>query len=135
MNEAVKRVAVVELERAGKKRGKYNNYTPEDRARIGKYAAENGATRAALHFSKVLGLDINESTARKFKSEYCQEFSKMVRCSGEGVAAATVKSLPTKPQGRPLLLEELDRGWAWLIISTQEIANLPYHDRKKSRSK
>ena len=30
-------------------RGKYNDYTPEQRAQIGKYAAENGPTRAANH--------------------------------------------------------------------------------------
>ena len=35
-------------------RGKYNSYTPEERGRIGKYAAENGATKAAMHFSKLL---------------------------------------------------------------------------------
>ena len=28
-------------------RGKYNSYSPEQRAGIGKYATENGATRAA----------------------------------------------------------------------------------------
>ena len=33
--------------------GKYNSYTPEQRARIGKYAKENGATRAAKHFTAV----------------------------------------------------------------------------------
>ena len=33
---------------------KYNTYTPEQRAEIGKYAAENGNTSAARHFSKVL---------------------------------------------------------------------------------
>lgn len=36
------------------KRGKYNDYTPEQRAQIGKYAAENGPTRAAKHFSQLL---------------------------------------------------------------------------------
>jgi len=33
---------------------KYNTYTPEQRAEIGKYAAENGNTSAARHFLKVL---------------------------------------------------------------------------------
>lgn len=32
-------------------RGKYNSYTPQQRAKIGKYAAENGPTRAAKHFT------------------------------------------------------------------------------------
>jgi len=31
--------------------GKYNSYTSAQRAEIGKYAAENGATSAAKHFS------------------------------------------------------------------------------------
>ena len=46
--------------------------------RIGKYATENGPTKAAAHFSKVLDCKINESTARKFKCEYLNEIEKMV---------------------------------------------------------
>ena len=36
------------------KQTKYNDYTPEQQAEIGRYAAENGPTRAATHFSRVL---------------------------------------------------------------------------------
>ena len=43
------------------RRGKYNCYSPEERASIGKYAAENGATQAAKHFSRMLGQTVNES--------------------------------------------------------------------------
>ena len=32
----------------------YNKYTPEQRAMIGRYAAENGPTLAANHFTKIL---------------------------------------------------------------------------------
>ena len=46
------------------RRGQYNSYSKEQRAMIGKYAAENGATRAAKHYSAVWGIPINESTAR-----------------------------------------------------------------------
>ena len=42
---------------------KYNSYTPEQWARIRKYATENGATRAAKHYTAVWGIFINESTA------------------------------------------------------------------------
>jgi len=35
----------------GKSRGKYNCYTGKQRAQIGKYAAENGPTRAAKHLA------------------------------------------------------------------------------------
>ena len=40
--------------RAPTSRGKYHDYTraPEQRAQIGKYAAENGPTKAAKHFSQ-----------------------------------------------------------------------------------
>ena len=62
------------------KRSRYNSYTPEERAKIGKYASENGATRAARHFSQSLERSINESTARKFKSEYLEQL-KSVRKS------------------------------------------------------
>ena len=40
-----------------------NNYYSPESASIGKYAAENGDTRAAKHFSHTLGQSVNESTA------------------------------------------------------------------------
>ena len=43
---------------ASSRRGQYNEYTSEQRAEIGKYSAENGPTRAARHFSEVLGIVI-----------------------------------------------------------------------------
>ena len=49
-------------------RGKYNDYTPEQRAQIGKCAAENGPTRAAKHFSKLMSRNIPEPTARRLKT-------------------------------------------------------------------
>jgi len=48
-------------------RGKYNQYSPQQRAAIGKYAAENGPTRVARHFSDKLKMKISEPMARKFK--------------------------------------------------------------------
>ena len=46
------------------KRGKYNRYSPEDRANIGTHAVENGASKAARHYSKIMGVVINDSTVR-----------------------------------------------------------------------
>ena len=43
---------------------------PQQRAKIGKYASENGPTRAAKHFTATWGIHVNESTARRLKSEY-----------------------------------------------------------------
>ena len=52
------------------KGGKYNVYSPEVRANIGKYAVENGVMNAARHFSKELESPIRESTVRNFKKAY-----------------------------------------------------------------
>ncbi len=49
------------------KRGKYAVYTDEDRAQIGKYAAQNGNERARKHFSTSFP-SLTESTVRNFKS-------------------------------------------------------------------
>ena len=43
-------------------RCKYNAYTAEQRAQIGRYAAENGNTKAAIFLLCMLGTKINEST-------------------------------------------------------------------------
>ena len=92
---------------------RYNDYTPEERASIGKYAAENGIVSAVRHFSRVGSKRVPESTARRLKTEYLRKMKELVKDGGirggsDGVAeenvAPVVKSLPTKPQGRPLLL-------------------------------
>ena len=114
VNKVVKRTLDEDSSKTVKKKGKYNSYSPEDRARIGKYATENGPTKAAAHFSKVLDCKINESTARKFKSEYLNEIKKMVHDDVDDYrydGKLVVSALPTKPQGRPLLLgKELDQA-------------------------
>ena len=49
-------------------RGAYTDYTPEDRAKIGRYAAENGPARATRHFT------MPETTGRRLKSELSCHF-------------------------------------------------------------
>ena len=62
-------------------------------------------TCAARQLSKLMGRSINESTARKMKCEYLEELKKRKKCA----AVPTVTFLPTKHQGRPLLLgKEVD---------------------------
>ena len=72
-NKEVKRT-FGDLNQSGKKtvtpQGKYNSYTREERAKIGKYAAENCATRAARYFSELLDQKITESTVRRLKSAF-----------------------------------------------------------------
>ncbi len=59
LNESVEKA----LEVKGK-RGKYNRYSPEDRAKIGTYAVENGASKAARHYSKIMGVVISTVRSR-----------------------------------------------------------------------
>ena len=53
-----------------RKRGDYYRYSPEQKAKMARYAIMNGNSKAATHFSKVLGRKINESTIRGFKASY-----------------------------------------------------------------
>ncbi len=88
---------------------KHNKYTPVERAVIGKYAAENGPTKVCNHFSKELGVIIVENTARKLRDEYLIQLKVQVdsQAPGQCYSAPTdVHCLPTKRQGRLLLLAE-----------------------------
>ena len=112
-------------------RRKYNRYTPEERAAIGKYAAENGPTRMAKYFSVKLKMHISEPTARKFKEEYLRKLQELITkqpCSSSSSTTCMpveVKVLPTKTQGRPLLLvEELDKCVQDYIKNLREIGGI-----------
>ena len=70
VNEGVKRCAEdanINGTEPTAKRGKYNDYTPEQCTQIGKYTAENGPTRAVKHFS------VPDSTVRRLKGAYLQQ--------------------------------------------------------------
>ena len=98
-----------------KTRGKYNSYSPEEGAKIGKYAVENGAIRASRHFSKRFDRSISESTVRRFEAEYLQALARKRETKDP-----TVKMLPMKSQGRPLLLgKELDESMQEYIKATR----------------
>ena len=84
-------------------REKYNGYSLEQRAQIDKYTAENGVTRASRHFSTRWKMDVPELSVRRMKSEYLSKVRE-VRARGEDSDVPSVTSLPTKPQGRPLML-------------------------------
>ena len=78
-------------------RGKYTVYSAESRAKIGKYAFENGNKGARVHF-KAQFPNLKESTIRNFKKAYKEQLKTTIR----------VTALPTRPRGRPPLLLELD---------------------------
>ena len=55
--------------------GKYNGYTPEERAQISKYALENGNTRAVRHFFKGPWSKNNEINREKAEGRVVQVYA------------------------------------------------------------
>ena len=90
---------------ATKKTRKYQILSAEFKDKIGKYAAENGNTAAARHFSNELEKPLSEATIWGFKSRYLEELSRKRKADEDPI----VESLPQKKRGHPLLLgDELD---------------------------
>ena len=83
----------------GRKR-KYTHFTPEQRAKIAKYAVQCGNMAATRHFSQEFPT-LGESTVRVFKKQYQEEIKK------KGTEEE-ISSLPKKKRGRPLTLGEFD---------------------------
>jgi hypothetical protein len=95
VKKEIKRTEDGSIER---KRGAYEKITPENKAKIAKFAAENGIAAAIRHFDKQQDFpNLKESTVRGWKKAYCAELSKT---KGEN----PIDQLPVKPIGRPLLL-------------------------------
>ena len=86
-----------------RKRGTYGKITPEKRAKIAKYAAENGIAAAIRHFKTKEGFSpstLKESTVRGWKKLYCEELDRRKKKADD----EPVQELPLKQTGRPLLL-------------------------------
>ena len=76
-------------------RGHYTVYTPEQKAEIGRYAAEHGNIKAVCtKYSEELGLEVKESTVRQFKKAYFIQLN-------EGKEPDEIKALTGKKRGRP----------------------------------
>ena len=93
--------AVLSEDQSGgdKRKRKYTHFTPQQRAKIAKYAAECGNTAAVRHFNQDFP-SLGESTVRVFKKQYMAELKKK---PGEDIM-----ELVSKKRGRPLTLGELD---------------------------
>ena len=86
-----------------RKRGPYKIISDIDKAKIGRYAAETGNTKAANKFG------VSESTVRGFKKGYLKKLQEVKNPDD-------VVTLEHGLRGRPLLLGELDiRVKAYLI--------------------
>lgn len=76
-------------------RGHYTVYTPEQKAEIGRYAAEHGNLKTVCtKFSEEFGIEVKESTVRQFKKAYFIQLN-------EGKDPDEIKALRGKKRGRP----------------------------------
>ena len=82
-----------------RKRKYTTTFTAEDRAKVGKYAAENGVAKAQRHFKQ---LNLSESTIRYFRKRYLNELSKRVKAGD----STEVTQLDVAKRGRKLALGE-----------------------------
>ena len=98
-----------------KKRGHYEKYMPEQKAMIGKRAAEHGVAATVCHYIKDFP-NLKENTVRDWRKAYRLELKKRVRNGSEGIT-----ELPLKKRGRPLLLgEQLDKQLQAYLTSFRE---------------
>ena len=89
---------------ATQKGSKHNLYFSEEKAAIGRYAAENGNYRAVRKFSSAQR-QVPESTVRGFKRMYLNELKKNKSATPESV----VRLDSGKKIGRPVQLGPLDK--------------------------
>ena len=87
-------------------RGRYEVFSSDEKAKIGKRAAEYGVLASIRHFSKIYpDRVLKESTVRGWKNKYKNELLKLQKSNEEVV----VRELVDRKRGRPLLLgNELD---------------------------
>ena len=100
------------------KRSPYFKATQEQKAVIGRYAAENGIVNSIRRFQKDFPADsLKESTIRGWKNAYLKELDSRKRSGRE----LDVKTLPQKKTGRPLILdEETDKEIQQYLLALRE---------------
>ena len=91
---------------AARKRGKYQHYSAETRGKIGKYASENGNSKAINHFKEELPI-LKESTVRTFKQAYEKRLGEEKKKGNTDATAI----------GRPPILRDLDSKLISLLKS------------------
>ena len=100
------------------KRGHYEKYTPQQKAMIGKTAAEHGVAASVRRYMKDFP-NLKENTVRDWRNAHRLELKKRGRNRGE--ESINITELPQKKRGRPLLLgEELDKQVQAYLTSFRE---------------
>ena len=108
---------------AGKKHGSYSTISEELKAKVAKYAAENGVSSSLRHFKSVQELDLKESTVHGWVTTYQKRLDSL-RKEGKPVM---VSVLSEKPRGRPLLigseLEDQVKSFVGELRSSRAVVN------------
>ena len=100
-----------------KTRREYAKISKEDKAKVAKYASENGVAKALRHFK---AMNLKESTVRDWKKVYEKELKSMCGAMESG-KSPTVEELPSKKRGRPPLIgEKADEYLRKLIVAMRE---------------
>ena len=103
MEATVAVAEVIAVSGTTSKTKRYTSFTDEDRAAIGKHAAENSNASALKKFKGTFP-DFGESTVRLFKRKYL-EAVKQRKAQGD---SSCITSIPSKRKGRPLTLGDLN---------------------------
>ena len=90
-----------------KSRGPYLHLTAEQKYCVGKRASETGVTNTLRYYFKAFPkqLPLKETSVRRFRDEYERCIKEQLR-SDESSSSSSMKALPTKSMGRPLLIGE-----------------------------
>ncbi|CAC5423080.1 unnamed protein product [Mytilus coruscus] len=133
-NDAVD--TVVSAPSRKRKRGDYNNYDDETRAKIARYAVDNGVARASRKFTSDLGRKVSETTIRSMRDTYVKlkkkerygdhititkSFAKsLLRCMGfvKRKGTKAVKHLPND-------FDEIHQEYITKINNVREKHNIP----------
>ena len=103
-------------EKEGHKRGSYVVFSAKDKAKIAKYASENGVTASLKHFKRTREFtDLKEPTVRGWVKTYRYELSSL------GVTAVSIPKMPERKRGRPLILgKDLESQVRQFILELKE---------------
>ena len=114
-NSAISRVLAEEQQQPGSSSGrpqvnkrKYTSFSAEQRASIGRYAAEHSNAAAVKKFKPDFEQGIGESTVRLFKKKYLEELRKTKENVSAHDSVPQVNEISAKVRGRPLMLGEFD---------------------------
>ena len=101
--------------KSGKKRGGYTRLSQEDKAKVAKYASENGISKARKYFKE---MNLKETSVRDWKKAYEKALKSKCASSTPGEASVVIKTLPSKQRGRPPLLgKKMDKELQELILA------------------